>query len=119
MKAFLILAFLAFPILASAKTFTLVDESTKEKFICTSAAPVPAPEEKAKAESPDCTTQLTELCKAKEGQSNASCFALAGRKCKDARAGFYACVKSTQQSCVDSSLGSASTCFDRALRECK
>lgn len=107
--------FLALPLIAQAKTFTLVDEATKEKFVCTSQ------EEKKeeKERDPECIGKLVEVCRSKNASSNSACFDLATRKCKDAPANFVTCVKSTQKACQDTSSGSSTSCFERALQECR
>lgn len=105
----LALSVLLFASVASAKSFTLVDNVTRETYTCTSGGSSGDSED----EGADCIARLQAVC-SKEYTSG--CFNSAKQKCEGKTRRYAKCVETTYDACRKEY---TSGCYNSAADTCK
>lgn len=97
-----------------AGSFTLVDDITKETYVCSSGGGIP--------NFADCLARVQKVCESSNWYSASSglCYSDAGENCTTKSAGFANCVESAYSSCVSSGWYSTGNglCYHDAREKC-
>jgi hypothetical protein len=111
MKSLLLLCAMLLPLVSQARSFTLVDQETKETFVCTNDGSTPSPG--------TCVADVARVCNSTSNWTSGTCYNSAVENCKGRAQSYGTCVKSTYDTCLATGNWTAGTCYNSATGACK
>ncbi len=99
-------------VFASGRTFSMVDNSTGEQFLCTSGS-------SSGPADIDCTSKVSQTCRSTTSEGGNQCFQDATSACKGSGPRFSQCVDATSQECRSTTSLGGNACFQQALSTCR